>query len=78
MGDAIDDAKGVSLEFGWDGVITPESPSIVALVQDEDEEEESDALVNQVLDEIGIEMNNVSGTKPQPYQSFLSSQEGSI
>ena len=27
--------------------------------QDEDEEEESDALVNQVLDEIGIELNQV-------------------
>ena len=28
-------------------------------MQEEDEEDESDALVNQVLDEIGIEMNAV-------------------
>lgn len=45
-------------------------PSNLLNSQDEEEEEETDGLVNQVLDEIGIEMQMVSEAPPGMPSSF--------
>ena len=49
-------------------------PSNLLNSQDEEEEEETDGLVNQVLDEIGIEMQMVSEAKTNATRNTSKSQ----
>lgn len=52
--------------------------SLDDILNDSDDEKESDAIVNQVLDEIGIEISGKMASAPQPGSSISSSRKAAL